>query len=151
MPVSENSLPSLTDVCNFKTIHCKSPGGGDPAVIDLICYLHPTHIAFQKAAQVLNNDVLAYLVNLHSFFKHSTAHREESGSGEMFRGNGGQFCRGTGSVFPPLRLISMAGYGESGWASAGFMGLNSGLLPCLLNFSKSNSSQQSRPEDGKVL
>ena len=46
-------------------------------MIDLICYLHPTHIAFQKAAQVLNNDVLAYLVNLHSFFKHSTARRED--------------------------------------------------------------------------
>ena len=83
----------------------KAQEEGNPAVIDLICYLHPTHIAFKKAVQVLNNDVLAYLVNLHSFFKHSTAHREESGSGEMFRGNGGQFCRGTGSVTSILTQV----------------------------------------------
>ena len=55
----------------------KAQEEGNPAVIDLICYLHPTHIAFKKAVQVLNNDVLAYLVNLHSFFKHSTARRED--------------------------------------------------------------------------
>ena len=32
----------------------KAQEEGNPAVIDLICYLHPTHIAFQKAVQVLS-------------------------------------------------------------------------------------------------
>ena len=50
---------------------------GNPAVIDLVDYLHPTHTAFQKAVQALNADISEHLVNLHSFFKHSTARRED--------------------------------------------------------------------------
>ena len=50
---------------------------GSPLVVGMPCYLHPTHTAFQKAVQKLEVDITSFLVRLHSFFKLSTARRED--------------------------------------------------------------------------
>ena len=55
----------------------KAKEEGNPAVVDLVCYLHPTHTAFQKMVKALNSDIPGFLVALHSFFKQSTARRED--------------------------------------------------------------------------
>ena len=68
--------PTLMQATSRQFI-AKAQEEGNPAVIDLVCYLHPTHTAFQKAVQALRSDVALHLVNLHSFFKHSTARRED--------------------------------------------------------------------------
>ena len=55
----------------------KAKEEGSPGMIDLVCFLHPTHTAFQKMVQALKSDIPAFLVALHSFFKQSTARRED--------------------------------------------------------------------------
>ena len=50
---------------------------GNLAIIDLPCFLHPTPTSFQKAVQALDEDIPGFLVRLHSFFKLSTARRED--------------------------------------------------------------------------
>ena len=50
---------------------------GSPLVVSMPCYLHPTHTAFQKAVEKLDVDVTSFLVKLHTFFKLSTARRED--------------------------------------------------------------------------
>lgn len=50
---------------------------GNPGMLDLKCYLHPAHTAFQMAVQELNVDITQALVCMHSFFKLSTGRRED--------------------------------------------------------------------------
>lgn len=50
---------------------------GNMGVIDTPCYLHPVHTSFQKAVKGLDADIEVFLVNLHGFFKLSTARRED--------------------------------------------------------------------------
>ena len=50
---------------------------GNPFVVDMPCYLHPTHTSFQKMVESLESEIVAFLVNVHGFFKLSTARRED--------------------------------------------------------------------------
>ena len=50
---------------------------GNPQLMEAPCSLHPTHTAFQQAVKKLGFDVDKFLVDVHSFFKLSTARRED--------------------------------------------------------------------------
>ena len=72
----------------FKLLKQKVTDAGNPALIDLICYLHPTHTGYQKACQMITQvdeheegmvkiDISSLLGSLHGWFNCSTARRED--------------------------------------------------------------------------
>ena len=76
----------------FRLLKEKVTEAGNPALLDLICYLHPTHTAFQKCCQMLTQpddeededenglekvEISSLLGSLHGWFNCSTARRED--------------------------------------------------------------------------
>ena len=50
---------------------------GNPHIFQAPCILHPTHTGFKKGVSKLNLKADLFLINIHSFFKYSTARRED--------------------------------------------------------------------------
>lgn len=50
---------------------------GNPKVLDFPDYLHPTHTGLREGMKELGSDLEKFLVNVHGFFKLSTARRED--------------------------------------------------------------------------
>lgn len=50
---------------------------GNPKVVEAPCNLHPTHTSFKKGLNMMDFDTDLFLVNIHGWFKLSTARRED--------------------------------------------------------------------------
>ena len=55
----------------------KAESVGNPKVLSFPDYLHPTHTALREGMKLLGSDLEKFLVNVHGFFKLSTARRED--------------------------------------------------------------------------
>jgi len=61
----------------FKLLEAEVVADKCPMLLDAPCLLHPTHTAYKKAVKALDQNLMSLLGNLHSFFKTSTARRED--------------------------------------------------------------------------
>ena len=74
----------------FNLLKDRLKNEGNPALLDMICYLHPTHTTFQKVCEALTElddndmengitkiDITSLLSSLHRWFSTSTACRED--------------------------------------------------------------------------
>lgn len=61
----------------FKLLQEEVATAGCPRLVDAPCLLHPTHTAFQCAVKSMKKSIVSLLGNLHSYFKTSTARRED--------------------------------------------------------------------------
>ena len=61
----------------FRLMQAEAITAKCPYLMDSPCLLHPTHTAFKNAVKALDMNLMALLGNLHSFFKTSTARRED--------------------------------------------------------------------------
>ena len=61
----------------FKLLEESFRAANNPKLVDAPCLLHPTHTSFQKAMLALDENIGSLLANIHSFFKVSTARRED--------------------------------------------------------------------------
>ena len=61
----------------FKLLEESFKAANNPKLVDAPCLLHTTHTSFQKAMLALEENIGSLLANIHSFFKVSTARRED--------------------------------------------------------------------------
>ena len=99
--------PNVMKACS-KKIQDIAESEGNVGVVDMPCNLHPVHTSFEKMVKSLESNIEEFLVDLHAFFKLSTARREDRNQvqAELSRRLGEDFEEVCVKLIAKLRFIT---------------------------------------------